>query len=771
LTLSVQAMTAGDLNAFADQVLSYCVNNEGPGSYVLSASAPLDGDTWVSLGTLNNLYAPNPSNSKNLYKKISSTYTPKRPLKSNGDGTLQSLTNTEIIRLAKTVRQRIVDTGIGTYVFQESVPSYGTWVNKGSITDTTASISDSVSYIAEYGAQTINYSGVIYEGYTGIGPEQPYTSPVFSGYTGTFSAYTSPVATGFTGTYSGINTNFPYQQQVFVGTSEVVYQLFPLGQYYTGPALNSATYTGVTLGWQAYIKDSFNTFFGPDTVTYTRIQLAYTLGTPPPETAWLGIYAGSFGGGRIDYVSATSYTGPYFWTSPPYYLKEDGFTGATGDAFTFHSAQNFAGFVGFPTFDSITQLYTGAGGTYTKSYTKYLDVYYDGGLSGYQGFPYTGAQLFQAAFGEYLGTPSYYTGSSGIFYQSLVPFNTNYVGTLPDGQNFLGTAFSDYTGTSPTNYSSDFVFYVGDQYTAFAGGYTGDVDTLYTGLPVYTGITDTTYNSPPAVTYTGLNYNTYTGGSQEYAATSPLTFESFFTALFTGTGPVSYQGFTTVSYSGFTNLSYTGPTPANYTGFVSTDYSGPSPFAGPDTFTTTVQYTGDDAISYIEFLMFNAVYAGAYTGTSLYQTNFNSTYTTFTGISYVGDYTGVDLYESSYTTAYTTTIVYAGPSTFSALSSFTGTTDYVGPTGGNYTGPGEVLFAGTTDGAFTGTLPGAFTGIISTLYSGTGPIAYTTPVTVGYSGLTPANYTTGDASSDYVGKVVIDNPKTISTVTLWRRVA
>lgn len=178
----------------ADEIISRMVSGTGgTNAYYLGTSAPADGATWVSRGTLldtkTNLTVT--VTDYKLWHRTTSgaSITNRDPVKLSS-GNLQSFSTAEIQALIKTIEQRIVSTGIGTYVLQETVPATGTWVNAGTIIDTREDFT-AFSYISDSGT----YVGPgIYEG--------GYDSS-FLGFIPNSAAYNGPGEKDFNVTYVG----------------------------------------------------------------------------------------------------------------------------------------------------------------------------------------------------------------------------------------------------------------------------------------------------------------------------------------------------------------------------------------------------------------------------------------------------------------------------------------------------------------------------------------------------------------------------------------
>lgn len=209
--------SATTLNQLADEIISRMVSSEYPNSYQLSVGAP-SGGTWVSRGNLVDTRRQqffNPYQTVSDYalwhKVSSSTYTSRgiRLLKRDGSEIVE-WTDTEISRLIKTVEDRIIATGIGTYSLGTTAPSTGTWVSKGSATDTYKGTTDT-NYIRtqdetilENYLRDISYAGNYVRGkftYTGnyVGTAT-FTGNYLGSYEGPAYTATTVSNTNITGT-------------------------------------------------------------------------------------------------------------------------------------------------------------------------------------------------------------------------------------------------------------------------------------------------------------------------------------------------------------------------------------------------------------------------------------------------------------------------------------------------------------------------------------------------------------------------------------------
>lgn len=308
------------LNDIADYILNYAVT-VGPFCYYLGTSAPVDGGTWTSLGTLTDTLEgfTVTVNTYHLWKKLSNgSYDAVRPMKIL-NGELTQYTEDEILSLAKIVEQRIVSTGVGTYALQTSTPGIGTWSTAGTITDirrTTSDVNyDSIIYYtgttpASYeGLSPISYEGLVYADYLGPSPVT-YTGVTptnFSGFGGETSFVGAPVPANFAGPSSEVGFTSP----IFFGP--VFYEgiwppgtafLSPLqgyeaaappfvifysggGDSYVGPGVASyETAEGFAQAYQGTVTPYYQgtapgTYLGTVFVNYTGISPANFFGTAP----------------------------------------------------------------------------------------------------------------------------------------------------------------------------------------------------------------------------------------------------------------------------------------------------------------------------------------------------------------------------------------------------------------------------------------------------------------------------------------------------------
>lgn len=273
---ALKVLSAGEYETLAANILSYCVINDGPFSYVLANTAPVSG-TWEIKGALTELANSTlTGNVVFLYQKIADdAYTYNKPLKGIGS-ILQKFTDQEVQNIAKKVRERILATNIGEYRFQEGVPSVGTWVAKGSIVDIKFTTTggafegatflgpgfDGISFQDSYSGE-VNYTGN-YEGpYEGPGPSAVYSNSFIS--PSTPVNYVAPSVL-----YAGYIAAVPPYQGLLAGT--------PYSSNYVGagPGFDLGQYLGIYTESETFVANYVATFAAEYTATFGSVVVGST---------------------------------------------------------------------------------------------------------------------------------------------------------------------------------------------------------------------------------------------------------------------------------------------------------------------------------------------------------------------------------------------------------------------------------------------------------------------------------------------------------------
>jgi hypothetical protein len=241
------------LIATALSFLTSAGSTQGLGQYRLQPNTP-SGGTWSNMGLISdritNADGNVTTNTTKLWKKTSqgSTYNTnvRRPLKfdtSTTPDSIKEMTDAEIKGLVKRFSNRIIESGIGTYVVQENAPASGTWVRRGdAFHDDRRTVAD-VNYTGSFsgsrtysGTYTGNYTG----NYTGVYAGTAYSGSYLGGGTLYYGGYARSVnmyyvgayAQGYSGTYTGTYTGSYDGSNIYSGT---------YNSSYTGATVQTAT--------------------------------------------------------------------------------------------------------------------------------------------------------------------------------------------------------------------------------------------------------------------------------------------------------------------------------------------------------------------------------------------------------------------------------------------------------------------------------------------------------------------------------------------------
>lgn len=512
-TVTIQE-NATTLNDLADEIIQSLVSNYGVNSYYLGTSAPADGGTWVSRGslldTLQNFIVTNTE--YRLWHKItSSTYTSyKAPLKIDGSNQLTQWSLTEVQRLIKKVEERIISTGIGTYVLQTSAPANGTWALAGTIIDVRRGVDVDPGYTGVGNTYTATYQSETQPTYTGptlsfISSYEGDSADVYTGVGDTYSAeYQSIVLTNFTGE-TGYSLDVGYE-----GPAETNYTL--AFDNYLGP-LGGVPDSSFYLDDRRYLGPG-----PPDSYVNTFVYIGPATYTGDVLTDYVAEFIGASYTGTI----TNSYEGgtPLLYTTS--YQGADTSGGYEGSAVIFQDAYSGVG----PSYTNFT------GGTFpvgTNPYTA--DTYFSSFITSYIGgsFVYTGPPGFVA--GQYT-TDVYETSydsvfannpenSAGPYTASLFYFNPDFTGFNSPG--FIG--FPVYTGTVSNFYDTEYTLenlqnYESTSFVEFlqAVNYTGlaNYDREFLAITDYVGPNVANNFDGTQFTDTGI----YTGPSLVNSSTS-----------------------------------------------------------------------------------------------------------------------------------------------------------------------------------------------------------------------------------------------------------
>lgn len=166
------------------------------GQYKIGTTVP-SGGTWTSRGSFVDTQTDGTTVTYNLYQKTGATTAPSTsrdgPCCFDGDS-VRAMTETEIKVFKETFANRIIDSGVGTYLLQTGTPTEtGTWTQMGSTM--TDQLKDTATY-AYAGDYTGSYTGY-YDRYYGGFLNGAYAGSYSGTYTGYYDGLTI-ISTGST---------------------------------------------------------------------------------------------------------------------------------------------------------------------------------------------------------------------------------------------------------------------------------------------------------------------------------------------------------------------------------------------------------------------------------------------------------------------------------------------------------------------------------------------------------------------------------------------
>lgn len=168
----VHEMTSSDFDTVCDRILAYIMANEWPGSLRIATSTPADYELFRS-SVFSDTRADGTVGTYNLYKKTTLPTMPTviRPMRLEGtEGSLKEMTDEEIqLSFGQRVMNRMISANdrVGRYYLGTTAPTNagytGTWLSRGTITDTRHTTSET-NYAATY---TGNYTSISVGNYIG----------------------------------------------------------------------------------------------------------------------------------------------------------------------------------------------------------------------------------------------------------------------------------------------------------------------------------------------------------------------------------------------------------------------------------------------------------------------------------------------------------------------------------------------------------------------------------------------------------------------------
>jgi hypothetical protein len=509
----LEEMVDGDIDSTMDLCIAAMVEESAytAGQYKLQATAP-SGGTWVSRYTLTDT-AQGGNTVTYLWQKTVSSSLPTAdltPLRVFNGGNCKQMTEAEIEQMLPVFRNRIIETGIGTYKIQSDAPSGGTWVQTGNTFSDTREEVTPQNYAGNYsGNFTGNYSGT-YGGVANYSGSRTYSSTYASNFSGNYVGnYTGSYggAVNYSGSrnysgnyvsYSTTNYSGAYSQN-FTGTYSSNYTGFFSGsRNYAGNYVGffSGTYSGA--GSTQFFSGSRNyagNYVGNYAGSYSEsvpwnIYVGYYTGNTP------GSYTGYFlgnaapGPSYIGYFEAPTYTGTYSgligYAGTPYTIYQP--TPNSLDTVVFFETPYFSGPGGFYSGPGY-QLQVPDGGD-SSSPAEYAGPSYStpGGPTNYAGF-FSGPQTYAGYYtGPGVPGPSYSGNYQGT-YSGSRNYAGNYAGFFSGG-NFVGNYAGSFSGsrTYSGNYAGNFSGnFVGNYAGFFSGNYIGPLTQFFSGSRTYSG--------------------------------------------------------------------------------------------------------------------------------------------------------------------------------------------------------------------------------------------------------------------------------------------
>jgi hypothetical protein len=487
--VKISVMTNQDIINDVMPVIVNSILTGGQGAYYLgvTSSGPPATGTWTTVSNMTDNYY----NTSNVYQSIQYTLWLRtdaattgtiRPLTitntAGGETRFTEMTNSEIQQLASFVGEYIRTTGIGKYSFSVSAPGSGTWVSRGSFTNTVNNIVDT------------GYVGVYIGYFTGT-----FTGAYTSHYTGSYVGYYTGVYQGlYSGVYAGSYVGY------YVGSYDSwyagIYNTTYIGYY-------SRTFSGNYSGQRLITNDPFlGSYARYRDVGYTAVRVNVNVGyfTSSYTGSWTNVY-------NVNYVATVGYAGSYVRYRTPYagltyvgyyvgyYAGADAYTGSYVRYRTPYAGGAY--YTGYYAGGYGTANYTG---TVSNTYTGIRDYYYVSYYVGYYALTwtrnyvgyylgiYTGDRYYAGSYGgSFVGTfaGGYVTGYLGYYTRAYSGTYVGYYSGLYAGTyagNYAGTYAGAYLGT----YAST---YIGSYNNSFSRTFTGS----YSGLTVQSAVTTTTY--------------------------------------------------------------------------------------------------------------------------------------------------------------------------------------------------------------------------------------------------------------------------------------
>ena len=532
-------MDSDNFALFSKRIAETIHNNELVGSFRLSATSPgAEWGKWID-DVFSDTVADN-TTEYHIWRKNTSTVLNYNPIKRLDSNSFQEMTNDEAGELGNSMIQYGYEVGgIGEYELRTSaqgVPTApGTWVARGTATDTRYTLDSAVQYTSvQYTSPQFarQYSGLYTGQYTGFS-----SGPVPGNFAGTRPAqYTgsrsfTPPSGGYggsrnyAGNYASPDIQFVSGNIQFTGTSNPI-------QFTSG----NIQFAGLA------------TFLGTRQYTGQRV---FT-GRRNVPTTFSGVRATQYAGTR-QFAGVRNFTGTRQFTG------ERSFAGVRDETFASHPG-GFTGTRPAHPFQPIPVTWAPP----TNPFSPGILVQH---WTGVRNASFSVATQFAGEL--QFASPAQFTSAS-----------SNFAG---DGESqFAGFAISDVvqffhvnagSGSPVTQPTSQFTSgnepFVGPYQWVGTRQFTGTRPAQYTGTRQFTGVRDFAGSRNYAGNYAGFR-------SSE--------------SQFLGTNPQNFAGVRTAQYTRVYSAQYTGQYTSNYTSQYSAQYSGDTLVAIPKTLETYTLY-------------------------------------------------------------------------------------------------------------------------------------------------------------------------------------
>ena len=755
--LKIREMNDSDQNTLVDRLNSTIYTNDYPGTYILTANVQdSDYQTYKQVfndtrtdGAFNPYYLRQRTAFDSAGEGLPDTVRPFAIKRSNGDSGdyqgLQEMTDRQIQQSLGTVSRNqsgVTAGNIGAYLLLSSaqgnptaVGYSGTWVSKGTATDTRQAIVDATYTRGRVENYSRQRDSTFSQTFLRLRVEE-FTQNFEGNYTSNFEntfliARTSVYSPGFVGNYTNTfsrtsNRNFTRNStrtSTYTRNSTANFEgNFQGTSNYTGNFIGNflgeyvgSQFTTYQYGWQTYWR-IVQDYYGSGATLYvvwgntTKFQNHYSSQSSAQSVSSV------IGNDGLSYFKGSS-QGGYSYTSDFSVARNEQVT------YTRESTRQF-------TRTSQRQ------NTFARNFTG----------------------DFTGNYSRTLGFAGNFTGDfTGNFSNT---FTRTSAGTF--SRNFIGDYTGDFTRTSSRNFTRERnTDFLRTSTTLFAGNYTGNYTGNFTGnyagaitISVTQGTTNYISNNGTEYSHTrtlhGNLYQGYRLGTIQHGTSSGQTVRIYYrtvTTISPALGPVhltyltltdnnsdngvviSYAATATSSFDTVNNAMTVGGTPADSRAFAFSRLAG--------TNTSNTQYNG---IRHSGTISTTASYTRTSTRTSI------PNYLRYRTGSFEGDYTGdfIGDYSRNYTGNYTTEF------DRTRVSNYVGAQEFTRIFAGNYTGDFVGNFTRTSTRQRGETFLGTYTGDFSRSFEGNYSRTFT---------------------GDYAGTEIGTSIQNIETYTLYVRTA